>query len=137
MVNYKDYQIFNDGRVFSIKRNKFLIPRLTNRGYYQYYLAGKQIYIHQLIAQLYLENPNNYKVINHINGDKTDNRVENLEWCTQRHNINQYHKGDNVDILRTGKFRARCYHNGKHKHLGCFNTREEARKAYLNYVSQL
>lgn len=137
MTNYKTYLIYQDGKVFSTKRNKFLIPRLTNRGYYQFNLGGEQIYIHQLLGELFISNPNNYKVINHINGIKTDNRVENLEWCTQRHNVNHYHKSDNVTLLPSGKFRSRCYHDKKTKHLGCFNSREEARNAYINYVSQL
>lgn len=61
------------------------------KGYYIVSLSkdNKQTnkYIHRLIAEAFLPNENNLPVINHINGDKTDNGLENLEWCTKRRNI--------------------------------------------------
>ena len=46
----------------------------------------KTIKVHTLIADTFISNPNNFKIINHINEIKTDNRVENLEWCTNKYN---------------------------------------------------
>jgi hypothetical protein len=45
------------------------------------------VLIHRIVAETFLENINNKSCINHINGDKTDNRVNNLEWCTQSENM--------------------------------------------------
>lgn len=45
--------------------------------------------IHKLVAKAFIKNPNKYTIINHIDGNKTNNNINNLEWCTQKHNIQQ------------------------------------------------
>lgn len=90
IINFENYQISDDGRVWSKKSNKWLKPIDVN-GYKKVslYKNGKeyQRLVHRLVAEAFIPNPNNYEEINHINEDKSDNRVENLEWCTSSYNI--------------------------------------------------
>lgn len=50
-------------------------------------LSGKNYLVHRLIAIQFIDNPNSYKVVNHIDGDSTNYAISNLEWCTQKQNI--------------------------------------------------
>nr|DAH92587.1 MAG TPA: homing endonuclease [Bacteriophage sp.] len=62
-------------------------------GYYQvvFRINGKKIYkrVHRLIAETFLENPNNLPMVNHIDGNKLNNALTNLEWCTNAHNVQE------------------------------------------------
>jgi hypothetical protein len=74
------------------------------------YKNGKEYFgsVHRLVAQTYIPNPHNLPVVNHINGDGSDNRVENLEWCTQKQNTRH-----NIILGRTS--RGEKAHFGKLK----------------------
>lgn len=111
--NYEEsYQISNLGRIKSkIRIGKFgqLYPEKilkfikSNKGYYRINLyknkQGKKHLIHRLIAKVFIPNINNYPQINHKNGVKTDNRIENLEWCTQKQNSQH---ASNLGLLNCG-----------------------------------
>lgn len=58
---------------------------------------AKTIEVQTLVAKAFIPNPNNYECVNHINEDKTDNRVENLEWCTNKYNI-RYSNAKKIDV---------------------------------------
>ena len=95
IVGYEGlYQVSNMGRVRSFKYNKVRIlkPLSTNNGYLHVNLrknnSVKGLLIHRLVAQAFLENPNNFPQVNHKDENKTNNIVSNLEWCDVKYNNN-------------------------------------------------
>lgn len=88
------YQISSRGRLKSFKQYKEgKILRLTNKkgGYFSFVLQGigharRSVRIHRLVATAFIPNPDNLPQVNHIDGNKQNNAVENLEWCTASEN---------------------------------------------------
>lgn len=89
-----NYLISNKGECLNTKTGKFLKGQISNSGYLNYNLTfengeRKRFYAHRLVAFAYLENDDKDKTqVNHIDGNKLNNSVENLEWCTPKENTN-------------------------------------------------
>ena len=85
----------------------------TKNGYLQVALCQKTkqtFYIHRLVAETFIPNPHGLKEVNHINENKHDNRVENLEWISKKNNIN-YGTGKQRSAEQRGK-QVRCVETG-------------------------
>lgn len=84
------YRVSNHGNVFSSKSNKFLKPTISNTGYAHVQLYDEHRYavvnVHRLVADAFLPNQNRLPEINHIDGDKLNNHVDNLEWVSRSDN---------------------------------------------------
>jgi hypothetical protein len=85
--DFPNYYISKCGKVYSIKRNIILKNTKFSQGYVILTLNKKKYCVHRLVAKQFIANPENKPQINHINGVKHDNNVENLEWCTGSENM--------------------------------------------------
>jgi hypothetical protein len=134
----ENYIIYSDGRVYSVRSKKFLKPFYNDKGYLKVDIYRKNYKVHRLVAELFIPNPNNFPEVNHKNEIKTDNRVENLEWCNRRYNINYSTKSNypGVELRKNGRYRSKIYFKKKKINLGTFNTAEEAHQAYSTFLAQ-
>lgn len=87
----KQFVLYSDGRLFDIENGEFRTTHTRPNGYLEYILSyegeRKYISVHRLVAETFIPNPEGKPCIDHINTIKTDNRVENLRWCTHQENM--------------------------------------------------
>ena len=86
----KTFNVTIEGEIYSKLTKKKMAYQIDKDGYkrFRFWIKRKpfKIFIHRLVALLYIENPNCYPVVNHIDGIKQNNHANNLEWCTVKHN---------------------------------------------------
>ena len=103
------YRISNTGKVMTLhnNRNRLLTLKINNTGYAWVELSKngkrKQFLVHRLVAMGFLDNPNNYPVINHKDENRLNNSVDNLEWCTLSYNTKYSIKLHPDRLHRNGK----------------------------------
>ena len=122
------YEVSNLGNVRNLKGH-ILKPFLIHQGYLVVALCSegkkRNVRVNRLVAEHFVPNPQNKTEVNHINGIKTDNRAENLEWATKSENmIHAY----NAELQTKGLYPIRkvmCLEDGK-----IYNTAGEAARAY-------
>ena len=141
------YQVSNLGRVKSLKRlrvpkERFLKVNTDGNGYLKVNLSFngkvKNAVIHKLVAIAFLDhNPNGMiTVIDHIDNNKLNNRLENLQLVTQRYNASKDKTGGSSKYVgvswdkNAGKWKVEITIKGNRKYLGCFINEEEANDAY-------
>jgi hypothetical protein len=135
---YSQDRIITDGRFIEGQK---MIPRLDKDGYYQVGLSknGTQNFfkVHRLLALTYIPNPNNYPCINHIDRNRKNNNLNNLEWCTQMYNNQSINTSRNFGTINLTKWNTYCAQyssNGKTYNKN-FKTEKEAQD-HLNQVKQ-
>jgi hypothetical protein len=149
--NAHGYSVSNFGNVinnFTHEPVKFLV---NNTGYFYIFLickgtiSDKVFLIHRLVAEIFIPNPENKSDVDHIDGNKQNNNVNNLRWCSHSENMMNtgLSKANTSGIKgvyydkRIGMWRAQIMHNYKTHYLGCYNKLEDAAKARREKAKQL
>ena len=140
---YPDYLIYDDGRVFSKKRNRFIKQHKNYKGYLRVHLCNdesiKFFRVHRLVGLHYIPNPENKPMIDHINREKDDNRKENLRWATGTENQQNtgFQKNNKLGIKNicyqepNNRYQYKKFINGV-RHQKYFKTLQEA----IDYKNQ-
>lgn len=109
---YPHLLVSRDGKVWTTTYNRFLKPQLTNRGYLRIGLNKdkviKTVGVHRLVAEAFIPNPDNLPAVDHIDGNKLNNTVENLQWISNSDNtrkacIGKDRRPKPVICIETGK----------------------------------
>ena len=88
IAHHEMYTIFENGEIHSGKLDVILKPLESPNGYMIVSLDQNKYSVHSLVARHFLPNPYNYRQVNHKDGNKSNNHVDNLEWCSAEQNIN-------------------------------------------------
>lgn len=106
VANHEMYTICPTGKVHSGKSDITITPRVNTNGYLIVVLDKVQLSLHRLVAQHFIPNPYGHPQVNHKDGDKTNNHVANLEWCSAEQNIQHaLHTGLRKGFIHVNKKR--------------------------------
>jgi len=147
LEGYEGYEVSNFGRVKSFKKGKerIMVPRVGITGYYILGIFGsdgkqKTIKVHQLVAMAFLGHvPCGMKlVINHKDGNKLNNHVDNIEVVTARQNSHHFRPPAGAYWhTKDKKWESAISINGKTIWLGAYKTKEEASAVYFKKLSEV
>ena len=111
------YILYSDGTIFSKNTNKYLKPRLHRDGYLLVAIKRKNYTVHRLVAQKFIPNPKSLPQVNHKDGNRQNNNVNNLEWCDHINNTQSWNKLNtnfgNITIRERGSVRHQLVIYGK------------------------
>jgi len=139
------YKINKNGDVYAVKRKIYMKQTINYAGYYFINLwknsKRKKNMIHRLLALHFIDNPNNYPQVDHIDNNRQNNNLDNLRWITHSGNSrNRILKNKTgfagVDLKPSGRFRAAISIDKKQICLGTYDTAEEAYSVYLKKYNE-
>lgn len=145
---YINYQVSNIGRVRNCNTGKILKPKIQSGGYCQVSLykdkKQKIFLIHRLVANEFIDNPDDKQFVDHVDHDKSNNCINNLRWASNKENAGNSLKQQNTSSTYKGvcwekrakKWMAYIQLDGKFKNLGYFDNEEDAARAYNEAAKQ-
>ena len=123
--NYDNYYIYDDGNVLNIVTNRMLKGSISEHGYRYYRLSKNNIkrmfYAHRLVAEAFLINPDNLPVVNHKDGNKLNNNIDNLEWVGYSENIKHAYNNNLIKKNRKREYYKKNFPNEEWKKIPNYN----------------
>lgn len=140
------YQINKNGEIYSVKRKIIMKQQQDKDNYFRIKLSKnnkKQFpHIHRLLAIQFIPNPNNYPLVDHIDKNKQNNKLNNLRWIDYSGNSRNIERKTKLGLptgvyISKKKYAVNIRKNGKLTYIGSYNTIEEASKSYQNEYKKL